>query len=68
MGFSTLKQEVLESSPQHQKINQNMLIIPPMLDSGHGFAALVKAFYWVSKSIKVTQSETGANRMITKTL
>ena len=33
MGFSTPKQEVLESSPQYQKIHQNMLIIPPMLDT-----------------------------------
>ena len=39
---------------------------PP--NAGHGFAALVKAFHWVSKSIKVIRSETGANRMITKTL
>ena len=39
MGFSTPKQEVLESSPQYQKIHQNILIIPP--NAGHGFAALL---------------------------
>ena len=38
MGFSTPKQEVLESSPQYQKIHQNVLIIPT--NAGNGFAAL----------------------------
>ena len=38
MGFSTPKQEVLESTPQYQKIHHKYADHPP--NAGHGFAAL----------------------------